>query len=80
MSTKIEHQEVVKRLLDTKAVDFTAIGKLVAELGPSIAMADDPWDVFCNTMRTFVHIYKINTPGRPLEELGELAATSRHSQ
>ena len=66
------HQEIVKRLLDTKAVDFSAIGKAVAELGPSLAVAEEPWDGFCGTMRIFIHLYRINQPGVPVENLGEL--------
>jgi hypothetical protein len=32
------NDEIVKRVIDSKAVDFTAIGNLVAELGPSLAL------------------------------------------
>ena len=32
------NDEIVKRLIDSKAVDFTAIGHLVTELGPSLAV------------------------------------------
>ncbi|HEY2094024.1 MAG TPA: hypothetical protein VGJ81_19295 [Thermoanaerobaculia bacterium] len=67
------HQEIVKSLLDSKAVDFTAIGNIVAELGPSIALADEPWEGFCGTMRTFVRVYRINTSTAQLENLGQLA-------
>jgi hypothetical protein len=66
------HQEIVKTLLANKAVDFAAIGKAVAELGPSIAMADEPWEGFCGTMRRFILVYKIFNPGSPVEDLGEL--------
>ncbi len=37
-------QQIVKKLIDTKAVDFTAIGKVVGELGPSLALANEPWE------------------------------------
>lgn len=57
------HQEIVKKLLETKAVDFAAVGKMVAELGPSLSLADEPWDGFCGTMRTFFHCYIIQNPG-----------------
>ncbi|HTC92815.1 MAG TPA: hypothetical protein VK699_05130 [Terriglobales bacterium] len=70
------HQEIVKRLLDSKAVDFTAIGKTVAELGPSLAVADEPWEGFCGTMRRFIHVYQIFNPEVPVEELGGLAGVS----
>jgi hypothetical protein len=67
------HYEIVKKLLDTKSVDFTAIGKVVAELGPSLSLSDDPGDFICGTMRGFIHIY--NNPfigGGPVENLGQL--------
>jgi hypothetical protein len=68
----VRHQDIVKNLLSTKAVDFNAIGKVVAELGPSLSAADEPWDGFCGTMRNFIRIYRINTPLNPVENLGEL--------
>lgn len=77
MAGKVNHQEIVRTLLDSKAVDFAAIGKVVAEMGPSIAVADEPWEGFCGTMRYFVHIYRIHTPGTPVENLGELAGATR---
>jgi hypothetical protein len=70
------HQEIVKRMLDSKAVDFAAIGKTVAELGPALAAAEEPWEVFCGTMRIFIHLYRINTPGVPVENLGELSSVA----
>jgi hypothetical protein len=57
MASRVNHQEIVKRLLDTKAVDFAAIGKTVGEIGPAMALADEPWEGFCGTMRTFIHVY-----------------------
>jgi hypothetical protein len=65
--------EIVRRALDSKVVDFNAIGKLVAEIGPSLAMADEPWETFCGTMRTFIHLYRLPQGNSPLENLGKLA-------
>lgn len=62
MSSRVNHQDIVKKLLETKAIDFNAIGKTVAEIGPAISLADEPWDVFCGTMRTFLRLYILN-PG-----------------
>jgi hypothetical protein len=62
MASRVNHQDIVRRLLDTKAVDFAAIGKTVGEIGPAMALADEPWEGFCGTMRTFVHVY-ILRPG-----------------
>lgn len=74
MANRVNHQETVKRLLDAKAIDFGAIGKAVAEIGPSISMADEPWETFCGTMRAFVRIFVIHGPvgGNPVEDLGAL--------
>ena len=60
MTNRISHQEIVKRLLDSKTVDFAAIGKVVAEVGPTMALADEPWEGFCGTMRTFIHLFILN--------------------
>ena len=73
MATRLSHQDIVKRILDTKAVDFAAIGKAVTELGPSASLADDPWDIFCGTMRRFVRLFIIDGPTvGPVEDLGAL--------
>lgn len=75
--TRVNHQDVVRKLLDKKAVDFAAIGNFVAEAGPAIAMADEPWEGFCGTMRYFVHVYKLPNPGNPLENLAGLANAAK---
>ena len=51
MSNRVNHQEIVKKLLDAKVVDFSAIGKTFAQIGPSLALADAPWEGWCGTMR-----------------------------
>src|SRR5258707_11799927 len=73
-----QHQEIVKKLLDTKAVDFGAVGKVVAELGPSLSLADEPGDFFCGTMRTFFHCYRIDTTATAVavEPLAEVRAAA----
>lgn len=77
MSNRVNHQEVVKKLLDSKAVDFNAIGKIVSEVGPSMALADEPWEGFCGTMRHFIILYRIWAPETPVSSLGELGAVSQ---
>ena len=77
MSNRVNHQEVVKKLLDSKAVDFNAIGKIVSEVGPSMALADEPWEGFCGTMRRFIIIYRIWAPDTPVSSLPELGAVSQ---
>jgi hypothetical protein len=74
------HQEIVKNLLNNKAVDFAAIGKTVAEIGPTRAMALEPWEEFCGTMRHFVRLYRLGPQGprlENLEELGQVAGDLR---
>jgi hypothetical protein len=80
MSQRLNHQEIVKKTLDSKAVDFAAIGKVIAELGPSVSLADEPWEVFCGTMRFFIRHYIVNfhgpLGGGPVENLGALRAAA----
>lgn len=70
MAQTVNHKEIVTKLLNSKAVDFTAIGKMVAELGPALAVAEEPWEGFCGTMRYFIHIYRV-TPGTVFETPAE---------
>jgi hypothetical protein len=73
MSSRTNHQEIVKKALDSKAVDFAAIGKIVAELGPTVSLADEPWEGFCGTMRFFIRLYIVHPPtGGLVENLGAL--------
>lgn len=37
MSKTIHNEEIVRRFIDAKAIDFEAIGRLVTELGPELA-------------------------------------------
>jgi hypothetical protein len=76
MSHSDQHKQLVKKLLDAKAVDFAAIGKVISELGPSLALAEEPGDFFCGTNRIFIHVYRVFTPGLPVENLGEVAANA----
>jgi hypothetical protein len=57
-NNSLSHQDVVRKLLDSKAVDFNAIGKAFAEMGPSLALMDEPGDGFCGTMRYFIRIFR----------------------
>jgi hypothetical protein len=67
MANRVDHKDLVKKFLDTKAVDFAAVGRVVAEVGPSLSLADEPWDLFCGTMRSFFHAYIINPLPPPVE-------------
>ncbi len=82
MRTNVEtHRQIVQSFLDSKAVDFAAAGKVIAELGPSVSLMDEPGDFFCGTMRAFFHCYRLG-PGtlgpvfaNPIEDLGALRRT-----
>jgi hypothetical protein len=80
MKNSEQHKQLVKKLLDAKAVDFAAIGKIVAEVGPSLSLADEPGDWFCGTNRIFFHVYRVFNPGLPVEDLGELAVKAQELQ
>ena len=65
------NDQIVKRLIESKAVDFTAIGNLVSELGPSLALE--------NAGTKFVLIGRINIiacmlpPAEASQLLGDIA-------
>lgn len=60
-------REIVSTLLDTGAVNFEALGKTVAAIGPkSVLMDDDGWIRFCGSD---MRIYRWRRPRLELEEL-----------
>lgn len=69
-------QEIVRKLIDAKAVDFSAISRVFSEVGPSLAMSEEPGDWFCGTNRIFIRIIHIDTPSGPVESLGDLNAAT----
>jgi hypothetical protein len=69
---KAQEQEIVKALIDTKAVNFEAIGAAVAKFGASATLALDGEDWFCGTMRRFIRLFRITDQPAPLETLAEL--------
>lgn len=80
MSVSNTHRQVVGKLLESKAVDFAALGKVLGEVGPSLAVADFEGDWFCGTNRIFLHIYRVFNPGTPVDPLGELGAAAEELQ
>ena len=46
MTKEISHDEIAQRLIQAKVVDFAAMGKLVTELGPVLAVSDRGWHGF----------------------------------
>ncbi len=80
MSASNRHRELVQNLLDNKAVDFAAIGRVLGEVGPSLALNYEDGDHFCGTMRTFVHVYKLPVGGLEVADLARLAAAAPELQ
>jgi hypothetical protein len=69
--TAKEH-EIVKALIETKAVDFAALGQVFAEHGASASMTLSGEDFFCGTVRRFIRAFKLNDVGNPVEQLSAL--------
>jgi hypothetical protein len=67
-------REVVSSLIESKAVDFAAIGAAIAKYGPSVALTPDGEDWFCGTMRMFIRFYRIPDPIGPIVRIQDLAA------
>ena len=77
MVNRVDHQQVVGQLLESKAVDFEAIGNTIARLGPQLAVSDEPWESFCLTMRMMIWVYRIPGPRGPvINDLDALRAES----
>ena len=72
MPLHAREREVVETLTETKAVNFEAIGRALAQFGPSAALDLDYEPIFCGTMRYYIHVYRVDTPGLP--SLGEMIA------
>jgi hypothetical protein len=66
--------DVVKALLDAKAVNFEAIGTVVAKYGASAVTSLDYEDVFCGTMRRYIRVYRIQEVGSEVEDLPALGS------
>jgi hypothetical protein len=44
MSSKsLSHEDIAKRFVEAKVVDFNAMGSFIAQLGPELAVADAGW-------------------------------------
>lgn len=80
MSNSEQHRQIVQRLLDAGAVDFSAVGKVIGEVGPSLALSDYEGIEFCGTNRFFIRVLRIDNPGIPVENLGELGASAGELQ
>jgi hypothetical protein len=43
MAKELSHEDIAQRFVDAKVIDFNAMGKLITELGPSLAVNDQGW-------------------------------------
>ena len=68
----IDQNDISKVLLEAKVVNYEALGKMVAKLGPQLAMMEDPWENFCGTMRYFIRIFRMPPIGPRIPELDRL--------
>ena len=71
-------RQIVTALLETKAVNFEALGEVIAKQGANMTLQLSGDDVFCGTMRTFVRCFRIPSPGVPVEQLVELRKALQH--
>jgi len=51
-------REIVETLVETKAVNFEAIGQALAKYGPTMALELDYEEGFCGTLRFYVWSYR----------------------
>ena len=65
-------REVVTALIDSKAVDFEALGSMVAKHGARATLQFDGEDIFCGTMRRFVRVFRLRDELAGLEQLADL--------
>jgi hypothetical protein len=45
MPRNISHEEIAQQFIKAKVFDFNAMGKLIAEIGPELAVGDLGWHV-----------------------------------
>lgn len=43
MTKHLSHEDIAQRFVDAKVIDFSAMGKLITELGPTLAVNDQGW-------------------------------------
>jgi len=67
-----DQNDISRALLEAKVVNYEALGKMVAKLGPQLAMMEDPWENFCGTMRYFIRIFRLPPIGPRIPELDRL--------
>ena len=65
------YNPIVQSLISSGAVDFEAIGRSLAEVGPTVAgLRASGEDWFCKVYHSFIHVYVLSK----VATLAELAA------
>jgi hypothetical protein len=67
-------RQIVETLLETKAINFEAIGHTIAKVGPASVFLDDGWERWCGSD---LRIYKWPRRGFDLEDLATLGDIAR---
>jgi hypothetical protein len=73
-------RRIVTALIDTKAVNFEALGAALAQYGADATFQLDGEDWFCGTMRRFIRVYRLADSVLPLEALADLRAMNTEIQ
>jgi hypothetical protein len=73
-------RQIVTALIESKAVDFEALGMMLAKNGANATLNLDGEDWFCGTMRRFIRIFRLNDNILQVENLAELGAIGREIQ
>jgi hypothetical protein len=65
-------REIVSKILESKAIDFQALGAVIGEVASDMIFRLDGEEGICGTMRRFVRVMWLNNPVAQLEQLEEL--------
>lgn len=75
-----DSKNIAKFVLEANVINYDALGKTIAKLGPELIYLDEPWETFCGTMKYYIRIYRlpqINTRIQELEGLDALRALDK---
>ena len=72
----MNNKDIVKKLIESKAIDFAAIAKVMAEVGPALAASEEPGDHFCGTGPHVIHLYRLFNNATVVEETQSLRAAA----
>jgi len=73
-------RQIVTALIETNAVNFEALGAVLAKNGASATLNLDGEDWFCGTMRRFIRVFRLADNITSLEDLANLSRVNREMQ